>query len=775
MKKELVAICLLCGLGFQPIPAHSFDLDAHRAMSERVVVRSSLDQYLKNHLGFPQGVAAFLSDGTNSFRIEQWIPRGAEFEDSPVVRVRHHFHSPIRTWDQAGLRVAGIQIGESSVLWGQDRGQTIGGKHSWHDARAVFLGALTMEDSTEREKAYTETFLSLGQVIHLIQDSASPAHTRNDAHLCCLLGVGDPDEFHQWAEVEDNRADALSLPSQGFDPSILTLPPNPLAPIPIARILDTERYRQTGVPEAGLNIGLAEYSNANFFSDDTIFSDLPFPAASSVVLGDPETEPKTLEQRRYFRKVGDGELIDHLAVPSALYESLPEALKDRMKGLDHLVFSDYAAKLFPRAVGYAAGLVDYFFRGQLAVRVVPGGLRVKNTSSETMAPYVDSVTGQTIGSVSVLYDKSDGTQIQRTELVTHVLTAPLEPEQETEVLSFTLPPDNSKPGQYIVVFRGKLGAEEGAVVGKVTTPIQIYYVSRQGGIDKLYRMDIDGANKTPLYDNADPSILLGKLAPSPDGTQVAFTIHRPSGEAEIWLLDVSLRAASLLTAGEWPSWSPDGRQLVFERQIGSQQIEIFRRDLQTEVETQLTDVAGFSVNGRPAWAPQSDRIAYARWNDAATTCLSTTEPNIHLINLSGTSIGSVTCRNGKDPDATFPSNRYALDGAPAWSPTEQEIVFTRKRLDGVDQGTGEYLTFREELFKVTVSGEIVTKLTESNGREYAELTPAWSPDGTLIAVGSQRDGDFDIWLVDPTGSGYVRNLTGENLETDGFPAFGWVP
>jgi Tol biopolymer transport system component len=95
-------------------------------------------------------------------------------------------------------------------------------------------------------------------------------------------------------------------------------------------------------------------------------------------------------------------------------------------------------------------------------------------------------------------------------------------------------------------------------------------------------------------------------------------------------------------------------------------------------------------------------------------------------------------------------------------------------LDALNQDTGEYLTFNEELFKVTVADETITKLTDSNGREYAELTPAWSPDGKVIAVGSQRDGDFDIWLVDPSG-GYVRNLTAENPETDSFPAFVWVP
>jgi hypothetical protein len=306
-----------------------------------------------------------------------------------------------------------------------------------------------------RQKAYTETFQSLGQLIHLIQDAASPAHTRNDAHLCCILGVGDRDELHVWAEVAANRNQALALPSQQFDPSILTaaLPPNPLAPVPIARILDTERYRQTGVPEAGLDIGLAEYSNANFFSDDTVFSDLPFPAVSSVVLGDPELDPKTGEQRRYFKKVGDGELIDHLALPSALYEFLPEPLNSRKKGLDDNVLHDYATKLLPRAVGYSAGLIDYFFRGQLMIAPVdPTHIRVTNLSDEPMQS----------GTIEVYSDSEQGVRAQLVE--PYVLVGPIGPGQSTlpiAVPSFA----ESGLGRYTAVFRGRLGAEDDAVVG----------------------------------------------------------------------------------------------------------------------------------------------------------------------------------------------------------------------------------------------------------------------------------------------------------------------
>jgi hypothetical protein len=67
--------------------------------------------------------------------------------------------------------------------------------------------------------------------------------------------------------------------------AILNLPQNPLAPIPEARIIDTTDQAQTSaVPSAGTNQGIAEYSNANFLSEDTIFQDLPSQESKAWVL-----------------------------------------------------------------------------------------------------------------------------------------------------------------------------------------------------------------------------------------------------------------------------------------------------------------------------------------------------------------------------------------------------------------------------------------------------------------------------------------------------------
>ena len=56
-------------------------------------------------------------------------------------------------------------------------------------------------------------------------------------------------------------------------------------------------------------------------------------------------------------------------------------------------------------------------------------------------------------------------------------------------------------------------------------------------------------------------------------------------------------------------------------------------------------------------------------------------------------------------------------------------------------------------------------------RHGDDTDPAWSPDGTRIAFGSNRDGDRDIYVMDADG-GNVQQLT-DDPESDRDPA--WSP
>jgi len=464
--------------------ARGFDFETHRTLSERAARHSNLDVFLSSI-----GLDEELSTSLLGFTIEELISAGTVAEDSPVDRVRHHFHNPLLTWDAAGLRVEGFRIGQSSVLWQQERNQDRGGRHSWHDGRESYYQALTVQTKAERERQFAETFQTVGHLIHLIQDAASPAHTRNDAHLS-YNNIGDVDGFHAWADQPENLARVTGALT--YDPAILKITANPLAPLPIARIIDTERYRQSGVPSAGVDIGMAEYSNANFLSDDTTFRGFPFPATTSVELGPPETLPDG-RQRQYFRKVRDGEVVAHLATPGALYRYLPEALKPFAVNLDERVFQDYGDLLLPRAVGYSAGLIDYFFRGKLEAEDVTFtdtgiSLRVKNAIDLQKTPawqnevlYAKNSNGSA-GSFTVAFDYRDNagkTQYGVSNTVPVRATDTLAPGQvSADVYDFTLTvPSEAKDVNYRLIFQGKLGQEEGAVAVGPVEPISGFIFS----------------------------------------------------------------------------------------------------------------------------------------------------------------------------------------------------------------------------------------------------------------------------------------------------------
>ena len=351
-----------------PSWVNAFDDGAHEALSERATRISNLDNFLKSVLPF-EFFNGRNENIFNGLRVEQLINQGAFDEDRPILwRPRHHFHNPRLAWGEAGWRPPpfSIQLGDSSVKWSQNENQTVGGKHSWKDARDSYFQALTATTDSERKRLYAETFRSLGHLIHLVQDAAVPSHTRNDTHIS-YKGIGDPDSFHGWAELATGM---IANSSPLFNSSLLNQSaPNAIAPVPISRIIDsTDGDIGTLALSPGLSIGIAEYSSANFFSDDTINSpNFQSPLSSQVEVRAPEYDATGAKLRRYvYFRPGFGEQDYPLALASAMrpYVIDPLAIPTE-NGLDAKVFQGYGAKLFPRAIGYSAGLIDYFFRGTM--------------------------------------------------------------------------------------------------------------------------------------------------------------------------------------------------------------------------------------------------------------------------------------------------------------------------------------------------------------------------------------------------------------------------
>ena len=454
------------------------DVDTHPRITNKAIENTNLDKYLIQNLGLKDGLKTKLPSGGKD-SIVDWLKKGSTDEDSPICRASNHFHNPLKSWEQAGVSdqpslisdwcsLTGYSTKYSNVTWatgylGPDPNGskiTISGQEmGWDNAREYYYLALTSPSSADRETYFAKTFQSIGQVIHLIEDMAVPAHTRNDfsAHVYFQeFAFRNPTSWFEnsfeWyvkqnpSLVTNSEAVQISFTNAG-----------------ITRFWDTDVYDGSS-RLTDTSIGLAEYTNANFFSDYTIFTEskdtqdvhyFPLPAESdtNAYLMEQQAEDGTIDKVYYVKLNGE----DYRLAAYSYFHWWKNLLPywGWAYGLDDEVHKDYAQELLPRAIGYSAGLLNYFFRGELEViqSTYSDSITITNNSSEDMD-----------GTFTLYYDADDGT---RKSIQDDSWSLSLEAGETSSPLSFTEPTDLGEDKPYIVVFEGTLGSESNAVVGKI--------------------------------------------------------------------------------------------------------------------------------------------------------------------------------------------------------------------------------------------------------------------------------------------------------------------
>jgi len=508
---------------------YALETDTHRDMNRYIARKPlngfSLDTYLKN-LGIQNGI----NEVFNSKRVYTWLGEGGIREDAPdwysllPRRAVNHFHNPLSDISEAGFHgfFGGTMLhGDSSIVWSQKPlgEQSPGGCYSWEDVQNYFFKALTATDKASRDNYFAETFRGLGQLMHLVEDLSVPEHTRDDGHVFKAYEGWVKDNVIFNPEIKVNGA---SVNPFYYDISSLTQgSPFPEAGDPVARLFDSQAYDGSN-PNDTLrpDIGLSEYTNANFVSPDTIFSaGLTYPANISTCvkvqdldIPDP-LNPGNTVLRPYYMKIGNGDSgyrlagVDYFRVyrisQIGEYDKIDEY---SIPPMDERVFEDYAKKLIPRAVGYGAALMDYFFQGGLKVYSVPifygndvyaYGLNITNNSHTGGANSINTAQnatnsmsltepGRTLSngkfSIVVRYtpeggnpDGSDDIFVGSTGVDSGTLHY-----GENANFQFTLhesvPIENFKSAKCVLVFRGMLGNEENAVIGKPFNPGKLRFI-----------------------------------------------------------------------------------------------------------------------------------------------------------------------------------------------------------------------------------------------------------------------------------------------------------
>jgi hypothetical protein len=485
------------------VPTVALEIATHALVNQRAVdswtyvangiTRNRLDQLLRDVLGYRDGTETALSGRP----VQEWIDLGGELEDQGSAitgsgRFYNHFHDPLQPWNAAGLTFLGPN--ESSVRWMQNPNQdstgAAGGNWSWHDARRMYYQALTEPDSARREALLAATFRALGQIMHLVVDASNPDHVRDDEHWLAsvpFLGFWNYDKWVQsqhgasGTDVEGTFVTRFLSNPIGPDPDIfqIPIPGNEPASVPVARLIDSDAYNgsnpsvtfNAATPTAPVAIGLAEIANANFFSEDTLrgpYPPFPLPGTDGLIRTELLTPRQTPDGRHIVRRYWTRPEGQGLLPANPLRAECASGLTRRVRPypcVDDVVWNQVAAHMLPRAVGYARGVLEYFFRGSVAiagVRWTSGGVTVdvKNTGTEEME-----------GVFEIYARHQPNTELeQRVKLATLEEGAPMRigPGQLRRV-ALPVPPDATPTATYTLVFRGRLGIEEDAVVGQVFT------------------------------------------------------------------------------------------------------------------------------------------------------------------------------------------------------------------------------------------------------------------------------------------------------------------
>jgi hypothetical protein len=278
----------------------------HPALTAKAIeVDDVVDNYLKNQLDISQGLQTQLTWSFPSEiekRLEkgeaepskttrsalEWIKVGSIIEDEDgrkwPHRSRHHFHDPTRNagldnqsdhpnWENYACTWTGFDLtGESALHWaavGTAEKEPTTNDHYWGKAREEFYNALTESDESVREESLAKTFLNLGHVLHLIEDSGVPAHARNDFIEAHYRGIKSPLNFKNnplEKHVENEIKDLGEIPARWLSTQQAKIFSK------LSDYWDVNDYNGVYVGTSPLTTwGLSEQTNYQFLSKSTIF------------------------------------------------------------------------------------------------------------------------------------------------------------------------------------------------------------------------------------------------------------------------------------------------------------------------------------------------------------------------------------------------------------------------------------------------------------------------------------------------------------------------
>jgi Tol biopolymer transport system component len=250
---------------------------------------------------------------------------------------------------------------------------------------------------------------------------------------------------------------------------------------------------------------------------------------------------------------------------------------------------------------------------------------------------------------------------------------------------------------------------------------RIAFGLERGGASSIYTVRPDGSGLRRLTAPPTRQELGGDSGPvwSPNGRRIVFERNLTYWGADRFRLAAVPAAGGLahqLTKGPFdamPSYSPDGRRIAFARLTGAT-VALYTIDRRGRHASRLL-ADGLDIT--PAWSPDGKTIAFSRLADPS---LPIDQATLYLADSDGSNVRGL----GQAP----------INGvSPAWSQDGRKLAFV-----SFADGNGSVCPVAScppsgEIYVVGADGTGLTRLTASQADDEH---PTWSPDGSRIAFAS---------------------------------------